>query len=662
MIKHKNRTYKSPDECQLSNSWKPFKKALVIVWWLTGFHAAFGQAESARNWLSTEFTKGVDFNHIEAWRQQKRSETLGKIAALPDSIKSTLLKQGEQANSYVWPALPATLYLDYKFTGTRTNYEQLQGERRRKLAQLAIAELIEGKGRFIPQIVNGLWLVMEESTWVAPAHIVVQKAGSGLPDPAEGYIDLNAGRTAVSLAMIYDLLGPELDEYSKVINRRIVSELERRIFQPYMQYNHFWWMGFKGNSVNNWNAWVNTNCMQTALLVMKNPDTLHRFTEKILRSTDHFINQYPLDGGCDEGPSYWNEAGGKLIRMLSLLNSASKGQLDWKYKTLIHDMGSYIYKMQIADQYMVNFADATALSTPNFESVYQYGTFFDDPALKQFAAFQFKQNQYKIPSGDLTDFVAAVNIYAELMATKALAPYPAVSLFKDLQVLTMRSNAGNTKGMFVAIKGGNNAESHNHNDIGNFIIYMDGKPAIIDVGVGTYTSKTFSKQRYELWNLQSQWHNCPQINGQQQQDGKSFAAKDFLYSHKGDHESLQLDLAPAYPKAAMVNNWTRKLDFYPEKEVLTLTESYQLKAYHQPSALTFMTAEPVVESKGALTFGDSGLAMEYDPAQFQLKIETRVIDDDRLKKSWGEKVYRVQLMLKSKSLKDQLALRFYKKK
>ncbi|WP_316822743.1 heparinase II/III family protein [Pedobacter gandavensis] len=662
MINLINSSYTSGNESKRSNFKMTLKKVLIIVWLSTSIQAVFGQTESPRNWLSTAFKKGVNFDHIGAWRQQERLETFKKIAALPDSIKISLLKQGERANTYVWPALPASLYLDYKHTGTRTNYEQLQGERRRKLSQLVIAELIERKGRFIPQIVNGLWLVMEESTWVAPAHIVVQKAGADLPDLSEGYIDLNAGRTAVTIAMIYDLLGAELGLYSKVINSRMESELDKRIFQPYMKYHHFWWMGFKGNAVNNWNAWVNTNCLQTALLMMKNPDTLHRFTEKILRSTDHFINQYPLDGGCDEGPSYWNEAGGKLIRLLSLLNSATNGQLDWKDKSLIHDMGSYIYKMQIADQYMVNFADATALSTPNFESVYQYGRFFNDNALKQFAAFQFRQNQYKIPSGDVTDFVEAVNIYGALMATEPVAPYPSISLFKNLQVLTMRSHAGSTKGMFVAIKGGNNAESHNHNDIGNFIIYMDGKPAIIDVGVGTYTSKTFSKQRYELWNLQSQWHNCPVINGQQQQDGKQFAARDFLYSHKEDHESLQLDLAAAYPAAAAVDQWVRKLDFYPKKEVLNLNDVYQLKAYHEPSILTFMTVEPVTESRGMLTFGQTGLAMKYDPAVFQVKIETRLLDDERLKRSWGEKVYRVQLIAKRKSLKGQLATKFYKLK
>ncbi|RQO70553.1 hypothetical protein DBR43_21340 [Pedobacter sp. KBW06] len=642
------------------SSLRPGKWILFVLLMLS-FHLGLAQKETPGNWLSTAFKKGVDFNQIGEWRNEQQLQTFQKIDALPEHIKSAFVKQAEQANLYVWPSLPASLYLDYKHTGTRTNYEQLQSERRRKLSNLVIGELIERKGRFIPQLVNGLWLVLEESTWVAPAHIVVQKEGADLPNPEEGYIDLNAGRTAVTVAMIYHLLAPELDTYSKVINKRILSELDKRIFQPYMKYNQFWWMGFKGNAVNNWNAWVNTNCMHTALLAMQTPDSLNRFTEKIMRSTDNFLNQYPLDGGCDEGPSYWGEAGGKLIRLLTLLNSATKGKLNWEDKPLIHEMGNYIYKMHIADDYMVNFADATARSTPDFESIYQFGMLFNDPVLKQFAAFQFKQEHQELPSGDVTDFVQSVAIYADLLKIPATAAYPKISLLPQLQVLTMRSEAGSSKGMFVAIKGGNNAESHNHNDIGNFIIYMDGKPAIIDVGVGTYTSKTFSKQRYELWNLQSQWHNCPVINGIPQSDGKKYAAKDFTYSHEADHENLHLDLAAAYPETAEVKQWKRNLDFYPAKEMLTLTESYQLKKFKEASVLNFMTAAPVQQSPGELTFGKTGLALKYDPSKFEVKVIEKLLEDPRLKNSWGEKVYRVELRFKSKSLKDQVVLKFYKK-
>ena len=39
--------------------------------------------------------------------------------------------------------------------------------------------------------------------------------------------------------------------------------------------------------------------------------------------------------------------------------------------------------------------------------------------------------------------------------------------------------------MFVAAKGGFNNESHNHNDVGTFSLYVNTIPVIIDAGVGT---------------------------------------------------------------------------------------------------------------------------------------------------------------------------------
>ncbi len=89
-----------------------------------------------------------------------------------------------------------------------------------------------------------------------------------------------------------------------------------------------------------------------------------------------------------------------------------------------------------------------------------------------------------------------------------------------------RSSEGSAEGLYLAAQGGHNAESHNHNDVGNFIVYADGEPAIIDVGVETYTAKTFSAQRYEIWTMQSAYHNLPTVNGVMQGAGRQFEARD----------------------------------------------------------------------------------------------------------------------------------------
>ena len=63
------------------------------------------------------------------------------------------------------------------------------------LSLFALAELIENKGRFLPQIVNGIFAICEESFWGLSAHWA-DEIPKNVPTPADHYIDLFAGETA----------------------------------------------------------------------------------------------------------------------------------------------------------------------------------------------------------------------------------------------------------------------------------------------------------------------------------------------------------------------------------------------------------------------------------------------------------------------------------
>jgi hypothetical protein len=70
---------------------------------------------------------------------------------------------------------------------------------------------------------------------------------------------------------------------------------------------------------------------------------------------------------------------------------------------------------------------------------------------------------------------------------------------------------------------------NNHNDVGNFIVFANGRPFVIDVGRPTYTRQTFSSDRYKIWSMQSDYHNLPTVNGQMQEAGRDFMAKGVKY-------------------------------------------------------------------------------------------------------------------------------------
>ena len=125
-----------------------------------------------------------------------------------------------------------------------------------------------------------------------------------------------------------------------------------------------------------------------------------------------------------------------------------------------------------------------------------------------------------------------------------------------IQVMVAREQEGSSKGLYLAAKGGHNDESHNHNDIGHFIVYCDGSPMIIDPGVGTYTSKSFFSERYSIWSNQSAYHNLPLIDGVQQLAGRQHRADQVIYTQEDSVASISMNIENAYPDSA----WHYKLE------------------------------------------------------------------------------------------------------
>lgn len=621
-----------------------------------------------RNWLTKQSTYQQIQSYlssIDSWRATQKQSVLDAIQSLPDSVKQKLVHNAEKYLSFKWPNLPATIYLQFGENGNRTNYEKIRRERRQVLSALAIGELIEGQKRFIPQLVDGVWAICEESTWVYPAHLSIQKKYSPLPRPGENIIDLGDASTAELMSWTYLLLKDQLAQVSDILPQRIQYELERRVIQPYLSRSDFWWLGFKGQSVNNWNPTVNSGVLMTALLVENDQSRLDSAVYKTMKSVDIFINQYPADGGCDEGPGYWSMAGGALIGYLSKLKSATQGKADIASHPLIGKMGKYIYRANIDRNYFVNYGDAHATVTPNVISVYEYGEACKNDTLKQFASWFAKEggsvyNYLYNARSALERFVDYLGICQDIANIPAKQPLIKESWLPDLQELTVRSKESSSDGLFLAAKGGTNGASHNHNDVGNFIIYADGRPAIIDLGVGTYTKQTFSKDRYKIFTMQSAWHNLPVINGAMQKAGGQYKASAVKVVAGNKATTLSMELAGAYPAAAGVDSWKRVLQFSADR--IELDESYKLRQYKQPSSLSLITPLDIdVENDRLILKGNTSnvtLIIRFDPKKLRPSVLTKELTDPSLEHAWGQNVRKISFEVLSHKLSGDYKIWF----
>jgi hypothetical protein len=567
---------------------------------------------------------------------------------VPEDARNTLIKTGESQLKTPWEVLPATLFLEFQRNGNRSHYEAVRDRRRKKLQDLVIAECVEAKGRFVDEIVNGIWLICEETFWGVPAHLGAQRAGVGLPDVTEPIVELFSAETASLLTWTHYELGDSLMRVSPLVPDRIRLEIERRVLTPCLTRNDFSWMGFSGAPVNNWNPWICSNWLTSALLIENDEQRRQAAVVKILRCLDNFLNGYADDGGCDEGPSYWGRAGASLFDCLDLLHRATDGSCNGFSFPLVHQIGLYICRAHIYNEWYTNFADAPARVYVNGDLVWRFGERLGDSLMMKHGAFAaFLRDQAAVPGDSIgRQLPALFNLATLRHAPRSQALLRDVWL-PGIQVMAARCNDSSADGLYLGAQGGNNGESHNHNDVGNFLVYADGQPAIIDVGVETYTAKTFSRHRYEIWTMQSAYHNCPTIDGVMQSAGRKFAASDVRYHADNNAAEFQLNIATAYPIEAHVEHWNRTLRLNRTKNEIELLDEYALSQAAKNIVLTLMT--PSIVSVGGP--GELSLAMpsgkpvriHYDGRALTPTVEEIRLDDARLRQSWGDRLFRILL-------------------
>lgn len=569
------------------------------------------------------------------------------------SLKEKIIEGGESCLTYTWKVVTASDYLEYERSGSRTAMENPFGSNNKAMSYLVFAELAEGKGRFINQIVNGVWYSCDMSSWVLSAHLPVQKSGRTLPDFNEQIIDLTSAELGSFYSWIYYFFHDEFDKINPIISARLKLTIQQRILQPYIERSDYWWQALSkpGVLVNNWNPWCNFNVLTCYLLMEDDSDKLSTAVYKTMQSVDEFINYVKEDGACEEGPSYWGHAAGKLYDYLQMLSNATNGKISLFDEPMIKDMGEYISRSYVGNDWVVNFADASAKASGNAGIIFRYGKAVKSDEMKQFAAYLVKKTKGKNEFSDTRDFFRTIeNIvtYDELNNTiPSLTSHP-YTWYPKTEFCYMQ----NRQGFFIAAKAGFNNESHNHNDVGTFSLYADTIPFFIDAGVGTYTRQTFSSERYTIWTMQSNYHNLPVINGESQQFGAEYKARDVKFDP--NKKLFSMDIAGAYADTSAAQSWIRSYTL--KEDALIVDDVFMLKNMRVNNVINFLTwAEPDISKNGVVLFQKSGtiLQLKYDAGIFDIKKETIPQTDKRLTAVWGDNLYRFSLIAKKKQLKGK---------
>ena len=590
-----------------------------------------------------------------------------------NSLDSTWRKEtiqlGEKYLQFEYPYISATDFLDFSRTGNRVRFEDKSFSKRHALSALVLAECVEDKGRFMDDIINGIFSICEESAWQLPAHnsYIRNSPQLPLPDATQPVMDLFCCETGAVLATASYLLKDRLDTISPFITKRIVAEIQHRIITPYLT-QHFWWMGNGKEPMNNWTIWCTQNVLLSVFFTCQDHSIWQQVVAKACMSTDYFLAEYGDDGCCDEGAQYYRHAGLCLFNVIGILNEVTNDAFAPLYQNeKIRNIASYILHVHIEDKYYVNFADCSPVAGRAGSREFLFARCIENENMALFAARDFiagglqtlllpNENNlyYRLQNGFTAHTIRA---YVEQHEGETI-PYPDM-FYPSVGLFMARDNT-----YYLAVKAGDNDDSHNHNDTGSFTVYKNGQPLLIDVGVESYTKKTFSPKRYEIWTMQSYYHNLPALNGMMQKDGASYKASDVKYQ-MGDTECfIEMDIAGAYPAECGIASYKRSARL-AKGEGIHITDTFcyhdatntasfsaissnekeaTAKSAEASTVLSFMTYEkPVLqtESPDSLQIAIGSLSTMYVTGGQLQDIEEIPITDARLQTAWEHSIYRI---------------------
>jgi hypothetical protein len=535
----------------------------------------------------------------------------------------TIRAKAETELTLPMPELTDDLYAEYHRNGYRLGFERPYFERRRRLANAAVSFLFAARSAgsdeesFRESFLEKLTDIAAETSWALPAHV---KDPSG-KDPRQ--IDLFAAETANLMAEILSVFDPSIPADLAAQIRRRVRQLHEDYLDPAHQYR---WL----THTNNWNAVCHQGVLGSALVIEEDHAFVARLIARALQFLPNFVNGFSADGGCSEGPSYWEYGFGWFTVLNEQLEARSGDTLTFfeDYAT-VRAVALYGPQVCLSGGRLVNFADCNPRSVIRPQLFQYLGQRLRVPVLLQ----QARENYHRFHQQglDLTATRRDLFFYLRFFlhcpddleaAHQTPAPKPD-AFFDQLGVVVARGRTPAGATVEFAAKAGHNAEHHNHNDCGSFLLHAAGEPIVMEIGSPEYNRDFFNlARRYENLAARSRGHSVPLINGCEQAPGERFRSETLETRLNQDHVVFTIDLTHCYPPEAGCRSCRREFRFEKNRGSLQVIDRFELD--RRDSLETALIAPSTADDGDALLLGSGPIRFRLilAPGTRLLAVET----------------------------------------
>ena len=428
------------------------------------------------------------------------------------------------------PLLTEEKFLLYEKMGNRLIYEKIYFERRKFLNVFFFAVFLYKEDTYIKKLEEIIYSICEETTWALPAHVDLSK------EDAQYTVDLFSSETAQALSCIYYYLKDILSEKCLLT---IEENVEKRVLKPYIEseYGYHRWENWN----NNWIS-VCASSIGSASLYLPDKGNRNRILERVEVCLNQYLKGFSDDGVCQEGLSYFTYGMEYFAGFANQLYEYTKGSNDLFNNKKLENIVLFQQNCFLPGGNTISFSDGS--TNDRFRlglSCFLKNKFegFEIPPME--FAMKFDTDSCYRFMANLEDY-----LWVKEFLEKGKSENKPVkeNLYKFIFYKDTQWAVWKNKDIGMAVKGGNNNEPHNHNDIGSFILSYDGEIFLTDLGCGEYTKDYFRDEtRYKIFNNRSLSHNVPLINNEEQKAGKEYRCISFESPKTGQ---INMSYAPAY--------------------------------------------------------------------------------------------------------------------
>lgn len=338
-------------------------------------------------------------------------------------------------------------------------------------------------------------------------------AAAALPDWNPSHF-LDAAEMAAGLAIGYDWLYADLSPETRQTVRTAMIE---KAIRPSFEMDRMWWITGK----NNWNPVCHGGLTLAALAMAEDePELAERVVERAVQNVPIAMKEsYDPEGVYPEGPTYWVYGTSFNVLLIAALDSAL-GQ-DFGLSDLPGFERTALYHLVTVgpDGAVFQYYDCGRAIGP-ISCPYWFAKRFNDPAL----AWRIREMQRPLIEKAAANrnarydrlFPLALAWYTS--GTEPTHPLPLDYEGKGPNPIALFRSDWTDDALWLAVKGGNNRNSHNHMDAGEFVIVAGGIRWAEDLGSDDYSTletlpgNLWGEGRYDFLRLSVKGHSTLMLN------------------------------------------------------------------------------------------------------------------------------------------------------